>query len=93
MNPAVFAALTSFWLVVKVVASFKTYHKKAEKTNIARVEYKKILDTTRFHLRSEPFSKRDFLDKLKMINDFVSDQCMEIPVKVQVKYAKRLTSV
>jgi len=56
LNPVVFASLTGFGLVVKVVASFKKYDKKAEKANFARVEYKKILDSIRFYLRGEPFS-------------------------------------
>jgi len=43
LNPVVFASMTGFGLVVKAVASFKKYDKKAEKANFARVEYKKSL--------------------------------------------------
>ena len=38
LNPAVFAALTGFGLVVKGVASFKKYDKKAEKANFAWIK-------------------------------------------------------
>jgi len=41
LNPIVFASLTGFSLVVKAVAGFKKFDKKAEKANFARVEYKK----------------------------------------------------
>ena len=92
LNPIVFATLTGFGLVVKGVSSFKKYDKKAEKANFARIEYKKILDVIRFHLRGEPFDERVFLDKLKMMDDFVSDHCMEIPVNVQANYGKNFTS-
>ena len=92
LNPVVFATLTGFGLVVKGVASFKKYDKKAEKANFPRIEYKKILDTIRFFfLRGEPFDERGFLDKLKMVDDFVSDHCMEIPVNVQTNYGKFFT--
>ena len=93
LNPVVFASLTGFGLVVKAVASFKKYDKKAEKANFARVEYKKILDSIRFYLRGEPFNEKAFLDKLKMVDDFISDHCMEIPAKVNQKYSKRFTTI
>ena len=91
LNPAVFATLTVFGLILKGVASFKKYDKKAGKANFARIEYKKILDELRFILRGEPFDVRDLLDKLKMIDDFVSDHCTEIPLKVQVKWSEQFT--
>jgi len=59
------------------------------KANFARLEYKKILDA----IRGEPFNEKDFLDKLKMVDDFISDHCMEIPVQVEEKYSKRFTAV
>ena len=93
LNPVVFASLTGFGLVVKAVASFKKYDKKAEKANFARVEYKKILDAIRFYLRGEPFNEKAFLDKLKMVDDFISDHCMEIPAKVETRYSKRFTTI
>ena len=91
LNPIVFASLTGLGLVVKAVASFKKYDKKSEKANFARVEYKKIIDAIRFYLRGEPFNEKAFLDKLKMVDDFISDHCMEIPTKLETKYNKRFT--
>jgi len=92
LNPVVFASLTGFGLV-KAVASFKKYDKKAEKANFARVEYKKILDSIRFYVRGEPFNEKTFLDKLKMVDDFISDHCMEIPAKLETKYCKHFTAI
>ena len=91
LNPVVFASLTGFGLVVKAVTNFKKYDKKAEKANFARVEYKKILDEIRFYLRGEPF--KAFLNKLKMVDDFISDHYMEIPAKVETRYSKRFTTI
>jgi len=75
-------------LTVKAVATFKKCDKKVEKTNFARIEYKKILDEIRFYLRGEPFNEKAFLDRLKMINGFISDHCMVIPSRLHVKYSK-----
>ena len=65
LNPVVFATLTGFGLVVKGVASFKKYDKKAEKANFTLLEYKKILDTIRFHLRGERRTGHD-ADELRL---------------------------
>jgi len=93
LNPVVFASFLGFGLVVKAVASFKKYDKKAEKANFVRIEYKKILDAIRFYLRGEPFNEKTFLDKLKMVDYFISDHCMEIPAKVETKYSKLFTAI
>jgi len=88
LTPVVVATLTRVGLIVKAVATFKKCGKKVEKANFGRIEYKKILDEIRFYLRGEPFNEKAFLDRLKMIDDFVSDHCMEIPSRLNVKYSK-----
>ena len=83
LNPAVFASLTAFGLVVKIIATAKKYDKKIELANAARTEYKKILDEIRFYLRGEPFNEKAFLDRLKMIDDF----------KLKAKYKQRYAPI
>ena len=60
LNPAMFAVLTGFGLVVKGVASFKQCGKKAEKADLVRIAYKKILDAIRFFLRGDPSDENTF---------------------------------
>ena len=60
--------------------------KKTEEANFARIEYKKVIDEIRFYLRGEPFNEKTFLDRLKMIDDWVTDHCMEIPPSICKKY-------
>jgi len=64
------------------VANLKKYDKKTEQANFARIEYQKVLDEIRFYLRGEALDERVFLDRLKMIDNFVSDHCMEIPPSI-----------
>jgi len=68
------------------VASLKKYDKKTEQANFARIEYQKVLDEIRFYLRRETFDEKVFLDRLKMIDNFVTDHCMEIPPPIGKKY-------
>ena len=91
LNPVVIATLTGVGLILKVVASLKKYDKKTEQANFARIEYQKILDEIRFYLRGEDYDEKIFLDKLKMIDNFVTDHCMEIPI--YKKYEKTFASL
>ena len=93
LNPAVMATLTGVGLILKAVTSLKKYDKKTEQANFARIEYQKILDEIRFYLRGEVFDEKAFRDKLKMIDNFVTDHCMEIPLSVQRKYEKKFTQL
>ena len=93
LNPAVMATLTGVGLTLKAVASLKKYDKKTEQANFARIEYQKILDEIRFYLRGEAFDEKVFLDRLKMIDNFVTDHCMEIPLSVQRKYEIKFTQL
>ena len=86
LNPIVMATLTGVGLTLKAVASLKKYDKKTEQANFARIEYKKILDEIRFYLRGETFDEKSFLDRLKMIDNFVTDHCMEISPSISKKY-------
>ena len=89
LNPAVIAILTGVGLTLKTVASLKKYDKKTEQANFARIEYQKILDEIRFYLRGEAFDEKVFLDRLKMIDNFVTDHCMEIPLSISETYDKK----
>ena len=62
--------------------------KKTEQANFARIEYQKILDEIRFYLRGEIFDEKVFLERLKMIDNFVTDHCMEILPSISKKYEK-----
>ena len=72
-NPVVIATLAGVGLTLEAVASFKKYDKKTEQANFARIEYQKVLDEIRFYLMGEAFDEKVFLDRLKMIDNFVTD--------------------
>ena len=93
LNPAVMASFTGVGLILKAVASLKKFDKKMERANFARIEYQKVLDEIRFYLRGEVFDEKAFRDKLKMIDNFVTDHCMEIPLSISEKYDKKFTQL
>ena len=80
LNPAVIATLTGVGLILKAVASLKKY----DKSN--RIQ--KILDEIRYYLRGEPFDEKTLFGRLKLIDDFVTDHCMEIPAFISEKCSK-----
>ena len=91
LNPVVIATLTGVGLFLKAVASLKKYDKKTEQANFARIEYQKVLDEIRFYLRGETFDEHVFLDKLKIIDNFIIDHCMEIPTFICKKCEETFT--
>ena len=93
LNPAVMTTLTGVGLILKTVASLKKYDKKTEQANFARIKYQKILVEIRFYLRGEAFDEEVFLDRLKMIDNFVTDHCMEIPLSISKKYDKKFAQL
>ena len=80
------ATLTGVGLILKAIASLKKYDKKTEQANFARIEYQKVLDEIRFYLRGETFDEQVFLDKLKIIDNFIIGHCMEVPQSICKKY-------
>ena len=86
LNPVVMATLTGVGHILKAVASLKKYDKKTEQANFARIEYQKVLDEIRFYLRGETFDEQVSLDKLKIIDNFIIDRCMEVPPSICKKY-------
>ena len=86
LNPILVATLTGVGLLLKAVASLKKYDRKAEQATSARIEYQKVLDDIRFYPRGEAFDERTFLDRLKMIDTFVTDYCTEISPAMDRKY-------
>lgn len=80
LNSIVLASLRAFGVIVKIVASATKYDKKSKEPTWHLRSIKKFL--IRFYLRRDPF------DKLKMIDDFVSDHCMEILNQISRKYDK-----
>ena len=93
LNPVVIATLTEVGLFLKAVASLKKYNKKTEQANFAQIEYQKVLDEIRFYLRGEAFDEKVFLGRLKMIDNFVTDHCMEIPPSICKKYSNTFASL
>ena len=87
LNPVVIATLTGVGLILKAGASLRKYDDKTKQANFARIEYQKVLDEIRFYLRGETFDKQVFLDKLKIIDNFIIDHCMEIPPSICKKYS------
>ena len=70
-----------FWSHCKSGGKLHKIRQKSWKANFARVEYKKSL--MRF----------GFISEVTIVDDFISDRCMETPAKVEKKHDKHFTAV
>ena len=55
------------------VGKTKNYNKKMEMTQIAFTTYEKVLVELRAALRGDKFNKRDFIDRMKLIDEMIID--------------------
>ena len=52
----------------------KNYKKKIEMSQIAFTTYEKVLVELRSALRGDDFNKKDFIDRMKLIEEMIIDQ-------------------
>ena len=71
MNPII---LNGVGIVLTNVGKMKNYKKKIEMTKIAFITYEKVLVELRSALRGDEFDNDLFIDKMKVIDEMITDQ-------------------
>ena len=86
--------MTSIGLISKVLSNFKKYAKKVESTRYASTTYKKVLDELRMYLRGGKtlYNHEDSVTSMKIIDDVIVDNCLEVEARWKEKYEKIFNS-
>ena len=71
VNPII---LNGVGIVLTNVGKMKNYKKKIEMTKIAFITHEKVLVELRSALRGDEFDKDLFIDKMKVIDEMITDQ-------------------
>ena len=74
LNPIILGIINGFGVIVSSVSKIKNYKKNIEMTQIAFVTYEKVLVELRSALRGDDFSKKEFIDRMKIIDEMIIDQ-------------------
>ena len=74
LNPIILGVINGAGVIVSSVSKMKNYKKKIEMTQIAFTTYEKVLVELRLALRGDEFNKKEFIDRMKLIDEMIIDQ-------------------
>ena len=74
LNPLILGIINGFGVIVSSISKMKNYKKKIEMSQIAFTTYEKVLVELRSALRGDDFNKKDFIDRMKLIDEMIIDQ-------------------
>ena len=74
LNPVVLGVVNGAGLIVAGIGKKNNYKRKIEMTRIAFTNYEKVLVELRSALRGDDFSKEEFVDRMKLIDEMIIDQ-------------------
>ena len=88
LNPIILGVINGAGVIVSSVSKIKNYKKNIEMTQIAYVTYEKVLVELRSALRGDEFNKKEFIDRMKLIDEMIIDQT-PIADRFSKKYNKK----
>ena len=88
LNPVVLGVVNGAGVIVAGVGKKNNYKRKIEKTRIAFTTYEKVLVELRAALRGDEWSKQEFVDRMKLIDELIIDQT-PIADRFEIKYEKK----
>ena len=88
LNPIILGVINGAGVLVSSISKMKNYRKKIEMSQIAFTTYDKILVELRSALRGDEFNKKEFIDRMKLIDEMIIDQT-PIADRFVKKYNKR----
>ena len=74
LNPIILGVINGAGVIVSSVSKIKNYKKNIEMTQIAYVTYEKVLVELRSALRGDEFDKKEFIDRMKIIDEMIIEQ-------------------
>ena len=74
LNPIILGIINGAGVIVSSVSKIKNYKKNIEMTQIAFTTYEKVLVELRSALRGDEFNKKEFIDRMKIIDEMIIEQ-------------------
>ena len=74
LNPIILGVINGVGVMVSSVSKIKNYKKNIEMTQIAFTTYEKVLVELRSALRGDDFNKKEFIERMKLIDEMIIDQ-------------------
>ena len=74
LNPVILGVINAAGVIVTGIGKKNNYKRKIEMTRIAYTTYEKVLVELRAALRGDEWNKDEFIDRMKLIDEFIIDQ-------------------
>ena len=75
LNPIILGVINGAGIIVGGVAKKKDFKKKIETTKMAYTTYEKVLVELRSALRGDEWNKGEFIDRIKILDEIIIDNC------------------
>ena len=74
LNPIILSVINGAGVIVSSVSKIKNYKKKIDMSQIAFTTYEKVLVELRSALRGDEFNEKEFIDRMKIIDEMIIEQ-------------------
>ena len=92
LNPIILGVINGAGVLVSSISKMKNYKKKIEMSQIAFTTYEKVLVELRSALRGDEFNKKEFIDRMKLIDEIIIDQT-PLADRFVKKYNRKFTTL
>ena len=92
LNPIILGVVNGAGIIVAGVGKKNNYKRKIEMTRIAFTAYEKVLIELRAALRGDEWSKEEFVDRMKLIDELIIDQT-PIADRFESKYNEKFNII
>ena len=88
LNPVVLGVINGAGVIVAGVGKKNNYKRKIEMSRIAFTTYEKVLVELQSALRGDEWSKEEFVDRMKLVDEMIIDQS-PIADRFESRYNKK----
>ena len=89
LNPIILGVINGAGIIVAGITKKKDFKKKIETTKLAYTTYEKVLVELRSALRGDEWNKQEFIDRIKILDEMIIDQCLSSVDNFVEKYKNK----
>ena len=86
LNPIIIGVINGTGLIVGGITKKKDFKKKIESRKLPYTTYEKVLIELKSALRGDDWNKQEFIDRIKILDEIIIDQCRSYSDKFVEKY-------
>ena len=93
LNPIILGIINGVGVIMVGITKKKDFKKKIETTKLAYTTYEKVLVELRSALRGDEWNKEEFVDRIKILDEMIIDQCPSSVDNFVEKYKNKFENI